>query len=297
MRDVPGCETIVTLVTSYTRTEKYIPLVRNLLDTFWTGRQRRYFLTDGASQTGDDILSFPGLVWVDLLCAGLAEIKLRQPGTKYVFHMLEDHCPLRHCDDDRLKRVFDTAIRNELDAVSFPTYHWPWNETDATIFPDGLVRTWRRKEIFEIDGELLAVVPRDFFRYFQVQPTLWRLDYLNAACAFARTQSINDAWAFEAMRWEEAGRHYISRYDWPSVHHGFLAQGRLNPEAIIFMDRKLAAQPFHALVRDAIGVDSPILFDAAQMLRRAKRSIRNKLSDAKRLAMMKVGQSAVTRSE
>jgi hypothetical protein len=273
--------TIAFIVTSHKGTEKYIPLVRNLLGTFWNEHPPCFFLTDGASQPSEDVLSFPGSTWIELFAAGLARIRQQRPSTKHVFHMLEDHCPLRRCDGGRLDRIFDIASRHDLDAVAFPTYSWPWNQTDTTNFPDGLVRTWRRVETLQVEGELLAAVPPDFFRYFQVQPTLWRLDYLEAACSYAMAQGIGDAWSFEAMRWPQAGRHYVSRYDWPTVHHGFLAQGKLNPAAIIYLDRKRAQRLHRVLVREAIGIESPILFDSIQMLIRTKQLIRRGLADVK----------------
>jgi len=275
-------QNVAFVVTSHSRTEKYIPLVRSLLDTFWPGHPSRFFLTDGVTQPSDDVLSFPGLNWVELLSAGLNRIKQEMPQIKHVFHMLEDHCPLRACDGDRLERIFAIAARHDLVAVAFPTYSWPWHETETGEYADGLVRTWRRKDTRELDGELLAVVPQDFFRYFQVQPTLWRLDYLEAACAYAMAQGITDAWAFEAMRWPNAGRHYVSQYDWPTVHHGFLVQGKLNPAAIVYLDRKRAKLSHRALVRDALGIESPMLFDSIQMLIRTKRLIRHRLAGVKR---------------
>src|SRR5580704_1007389 len=143
---VEGFGSIALIVTAHKRTEKYIPLVRTLLDTFWPEHPSRCFLTDGVSQPANDVCSFPGLTWAELLSAGLARLKKEQPRIRYVFHMLEDHCPLRRCDGERLDHVFAIANRHELDAVAFPTYSWPWNQIESTKYPDGLVRTWRRKE-------------------------------------------------------------------------------------------------------------------------------------------------------
>jgi hypothetical protein len=274
--------TVAFVITSHSGTEKYIPLVRDLLSEFWKDCPQALFLTDGVSQSADDVLSFPNLAWTDLFQAGIEELRRRWPQTTHVFHMLEDHCPLRVCDSERLARIFAIAGDGAMDAVSFPTYAWPWNETDSTVFPDGLVRTWQRKEVIERGGETFAVVPRDFFRYFQVQPTLWRLDYLQVACAHAATAGVNDAWSFEAMRWTGARQHYVSRYEWPTVHHGFLAQGRLNPPAIAYLDRKRAAAPHRALIREAIGVESPLLFDSLQALIRTKGLIRRGFDGVKR---------------
>ncbi|MFZ0426414.1 MAG: hypothetical protein WAL80_26360 [Xanthobacteraceae bacterium] len=257
-------------------------MVRNLLVAFWPEHPQCYVLTDGISQASADVWSFPAASWVELLQAGLARIGQERPQARYVLHMLEDHCPLRRCDAERLARIFAIAAREDFAAISFPTYAWPWHETDPTEHPDGLIRTWRRKETRELEGELFAAVPRKFFRYFQVQPTLWRLDYLQAACAHAQAEGIGDVWAFEAMRWRKAEPHFVSRYDWPTVHHGFLAQGRLNPAAIAYLDRKQAPEPHRTLVREAIGIESPLLFDFIQALSRTKGLIRSGLAGVRR---------------
>lgn len=272
-------------VTAHSRTEKYIPLVRNLIDTFWRSHPPRYFLTDGASQSENDVVSFPRLNWVELAAAGLAQLKHRHPQATHVFLMLEDHCPLRSCDERRLEEIFAIASREKMSAIAFPTYSWPWQETESRSFADGFVRTWRRKETIVRDGELFAVVPRDFFRYFQVQPTLWRFDYLQAACDYALTRGIADAWNFEAMRWTQAMPHYVSQYNWPTVHHGFLEQGKLNRAAIAYLDRCTAIGAHRMLIREAIGFESPLLFDSLQFLTRAKGHIRGGLSRMKRGAL------------
>lgn len=141
--------------------------------------------------------------------------------------------------------------------------------------------------MIERGRELFAVVPVDFFRYFQVQPTLWRLDYLLAACDHALAQGIGDAWSFEAMRWSRALPHYVSQYNWPTVHHGFLVQGELNKAAIAFLDRRNAMSAHRMLVREAIGVGSPTLFDLLQFLNRTKARIRGGLGRVKRAALAK----------
>lgn len=274
-------------VTAHSRTEKYIPLVRNLMDTFWSSHPHRYFLTDGISQSATDVISLSGLNWVELAFGGLARINQKYPHATHVFLMLEDHCPLRACDGARLERIFDIAIREKLPAVAFPTYSWPWYDTESRDYSDGLVRTWRRQEIIERGGEMFAVVPRDFFRYFQVQPTLWRLDYLQAVLDCALTQGLRDAWSFEAMRWPQALPHYVSQYNWPTVHHGFLEQGKLNRVAIDYLDRRRAMDVHRALVREAIGLGSPVLFGSLQFLAHAKLRIRRGLGRVKRSALTK----------
>ena len=81
----------------------------------------------------------------------------------------------------------------------------------------------------------MARVPLNFFRYFQLQPSFWDLDYLIEICREALEKQCFDPWSFESFSYAKPRQHYVSRYEWPSVHHGFLAQGKVNPEAIDFL--------------------------------------------------------------
>lgn len=95
--------------------------------------------------------------------------------------------------------------------------------------------TWREARFREAGGRRFAIVPEDFFRYYQCQPALWDLDYLLAICDRALTLGIRDPWSFEALVPLAPPPHYISELSWPTVHHGFLASGKVNPEAALFM--------------------------------------------------------------
>jgi hypothetical protein len=253
--------TSVIAITTFRKTEKYLPLIESTLDRCWPDHPPAYCFSDGAEKLNHGFtLSYRDASWTEILYKGLREIKDRSPGATHVFHMLDDHCPLRACDTGVLARYHALARRRDLAAVVFPTYHWPWNETESIDYPDGLVRTWRKIEIEAAEGRKIAVVPRDFFRYFQVQPAFWNLDYLIGACHNALERGIRDAWAFEAMRWAGAAQHYVADYNWPTVHHGFLAAGNINPEAIGFIDPKVAHELRTALLLDSIGIDSPTLY-------------------------------------
>ena len=249
----------VILCTTHSKAARYLPLVRSAIDAFWAGRPPVRFLTDGSVELAADVYIESASHFVPLLARGLARLRGEFPNATRVFHMLEDHCPLRACDADRISAVVSIAIDQDLAAVSFPTYHWPWNETDTTEYPDGLVRTWRRIETREISGESLAVVPRDFFRYFQVQPTVWRISYFEQACAAAIAAGVLDPWQFEALRLSNSEQHYVSAYNWPTVHHGFLVQGRINPVAIDFIDKRTGRTFRRELIRDLMGTRSEIL--------------------------------------
>ena len=127
------------------------------------------------------------------------------------------------------------------------------------MYPDGLVRTWRKIEIANFSGNTFAVVPRDFFRYFQLQPTLWRLEYLERVCVAAIAAKKRDPWRFETLRFQDAEQHYISTYDWPTVHHGFLVQGSVNPAAVHYADRAACLRLRRQLIEEVVGVNSEML--------------------------------------
>ena len=269
------------VVSCHAGTEKYIPMVRSLLAAFWPEHPASCFVTDGATQPAEDVWSFPAKAWVELLQAGLARIAQERPQTKYVLHMLEDHCPLRRCDARRLAHIFAIAAREDFAAASFPTYAWPWHETDPTEHPDGLIRTWRRKETREFDGELFAAVPRDFFRYFQVQPTLWRLDYLQAACANALAKRIGDAWASRRC----AGQGPSNTTSRATAGQPFITASSRKEKSM----RRLS--PIGSQARPRIASHpcprhdwdrSPMLFDLIQMLISAKRVLPRTLARVKK---------------
>jgi len=256
-KTIPG---YVIALTTFRRTDRYLPLIECTLDRCWPAHAPTYCLTDGEAKLGrGDTLAYPGASWTQILFNGLCEVKKRNPGLTHMLHVLDDHCPLRPCDETALEGYFELARRNDFATVAFPTYRWPWHETEDKDYPDGLVRTWRKIETIIANGQKLAVVPRDFFRYFQVQPAFWRIEYLIAVCRHALDEGKHDAWGFEAMRWDGAARHYIADYNWPTVHHGFIASGKVNPEAIGFIDERVAPELRNQLLRDSIGVASPTL--------------------------------------
>src|SRR5271166_6347167 len=157
---------IVFLVTTFTRAAKYIPAVTKLIDAHWPDHPLCYFLTDGGVQLTASFLVVRDADWVEMFLKGLGLLRERHPDAKYVFHMLEDHCPLQACDSARIRSIFSSAHRCEFNAVTFPTYQWPWHDTQDSVDADSLVIGWRRSYVRQVGDEKFAMVPRDFFRYF-----------------------------------------------------------------------------------------------------------------------------------
>lgn len=250
---------------------KYATAIETALDACWPAHPTVYFLSD-CDLPG--IRSHTKIVdavdWTAILLEGLMTVRREHPQLDYVFMVLDDHCPLRPCDTAAISAYLDIARARDLAAIAFPTYDWPWERTENLEYPDGLVRTWRCIEVELIEGRRMAVVPRDFFRYFQIQPAFWKIDYLIAACRAALADRITDPWRFEALRWVEAAPHYVAGYDWPSVHHGFIAQGKVNPAAIAYMSRTAAAELHQQLIRDSIGIYSPSLYAACRIAARIR---------------------------
>jgi hypothetical protein len=281
---------IACLVTSHRGNARFLPTIREAIAALWPGHPPLRFLTDGGSD-GPDVFIENETEFVPLLVRGLARLRSAFPRLTHVFLMLEDHCPLRPCDAGQIERVVAQATKHELPAVSFVTYEWPWASTDATEHPDGMVRTWRKIEVATFGGARFAVVPRNFFRYFQVQPTLWRLDYIERICAEALRLGITDPWRFEAMQINGGEQHYVSAYRWPTVHHGFLAQGKINTAAIDFATGSKGVAIRRRLIGEMIGVEREYLY---HLYRAAARG-----ADLTRRGLRKVGtlyQDLVQRS-
>jgi hypothetical protein len=252
-------ETVV-LVSTFGRMKKYAAPIEDAIHCCWPQHPSICFIGDCELLGVNKQFCFFDACWTEILLWSLLRMRKERSGIKYVFHMLDDHCPLRPCDTEAISAYLEIANGHDLPVISFPTYEWPWDQTEHTAYPDHLVRTWRKVEVDIMDGRRLAIVPRDFFRYFQVQPAWWNSEYLVEACEIALDKGIRDPWAFEAMRWERASQHYVAGYNWPNVHHGFMAAGKINHAAISYMSRSAAAKLHTQLIQDAVGINSLALY-------------------------------------
>jgi hypothetical protein len=251
------------LISTFSRMKKYAPAIEATIDRCWPQHPKQYFIADCELPCVTEQLCFVGSCWTEMLLLGLLRLREENPRLKHVFYMLDDHCPLRPCDTIAISAYLKIAQSHGLDVIWFPTFHWPW-ATGVIEYPRSL-----RVDVDVIDGRRLAIVPRGFFRYFAMQPAFWRLDYLVDACKAALDRQIRDPWAFEAMQWEGAAQHYVAEYNWPSVHHGFIAAGQTNPEAVLFMSPTNAAELRGQLIRDAIGVNCAALYRMQRWFMRA----------------------------
>ena len=262
---------MVMLTSTFSRMTKYAPAIAAAIDRNWPQHPRNYFIADCEVPQIQAQFSFPAACWTEVLLFGLIQIKGKHPGLTHVFYMIDDHCPLQPCDAEVISAYFEIARRRDLAAVWFPTFEWPW-ETARIEYP-----TAQKIDIDIVDGRRLAVVPRDFFRYFAVQPACWNLDYLIKACKVALDKGIRDTWAFEALQWEGAARHFVADYNWPSVHHGFMAAGNINPTAIAYMSRTNAAELRGQLLRDSIGINNAALYRMYCRVRRLGHAVKTRL--------------------
>jgi hypothetical protein len=259
---------VIMLTSTFKRMANYAPAVEAALDRCWPQHPRNYFIADCEMPQVRDHFSFVSGSWTEVLLHGLLAAQEQYPALDYVFLMLDDHCPLRPCDAVAISAYLEIARSGNLAVISFPTYEWPWDETTVTEYPDGLVRMWRRAEIDVIDGRRLAMVPRDFFRYFQVQPAFWNIEYLITACRAALASGIRDPWAFEGMRLDGTRQHYVADYNWPNVHHGFITAAKINPAAISYMSKKAAPELRRKLIREVVGVNSVAIYRLYRLCRR-----------------------------
>lgn len=210
-------------------------MLARALHAAWPGGGRVYtVLPPAADPSGLDspiLCSSSG--WVSMLAESLDRLRAADPGLTHVFTLIDDHCPLTPCDPEALDRVLRAAREADLACVSCVTYAWPWDRSEtASRDARGRTMTWSEIRIVHSGGTDFAEVPADFFRYNQCQPSLWRLDYLRGLCAEALDRGIDDPWTFEAELYPGQRPHFVSALSWPSVHHGFLAEGRVNPEAL-----------------------------------------------------------------
>ena len=65
MAEVPN-DGVVLLVTTFSRAQKYIPIVEKQLDALWVDHPLCYFLTDSDAQQVRDILTVRDADWVGM---------------------------------------------------------------------------------------------------------------------------------------------------------------------------------------------------------------------------------------
>ena len=257
-------------------------LIMPSLDTLWSGHPPVFSVLP----PGTAVAPGPGVItgsqsgWVALLREALLALRARQPDCRYVFSFIEDHCPLHVVDAVRVARFLDDAMASDRACTSFVTYDWPWDKTAPDDrAADGRTMTWRERAIEDTPAGRVARVPDDFFRYNQCQPSLWNIDYYLSLCDQALAAGIDNPWAFEEAVFPRQAPHFIADYAWPSVHHGFMAQGVINPEAIRVVSRRVAPLR-RRLIAEYLTVRGvwPLLADvwlrpAWQQLRRALRQL------------------------
>ncbi|MBK8725006.1 MAG: hypothetical protein IPL96_02835 [Holophagaceae bacterium] len=186
--------------------------------------------------------------WVSMLRESLLYMKTRHPAVTHLLSLIDDHCPLRPCDGDRLASAIRSAVAEDMKCVAFVTYEWPWSRTAVNSVDErGRRVTWTKVDIRQVGGLKFARVPSDFFRYNQCQPALWDLDYCLSLCEQALALGIDDPWTFESHLFPGQPQHYVSDYRWPTVHHGFMATGQVNAEAVLYARGSTPAA--HALGR------------------------------------------------
>jgi hypothetical protein len=255
----------VLLVSTFTKMGKFIPAVKIAIDRCWPTHPTVYFISDYPLPNIANQFVQCGASWTEVLLHGISAVRERHPALDYIFLMLEDHCPLQACDPSTLTAYFDIIRRHQLAVVWFPTFEWPWKASHIA-HPAVPSRSGHRIQIEMLEDRRFAVVPRNFFRYFALQPAYWDVQYLTSVCRAALDSEITDPWRFEQMAWDGARQHYVAEYKWASVHHGFMAAGKPNPAAIPYMSRTAVPELRQQLIREA-GFDSVFVYQLYRILK------------------------------
>lgn len=212
--------------------ETYCPLLARHLDATWPGHPPlHYALPAGRTAPYERTIPTTATAWTAVLLEGLSH--LRDRGAARVFVLLEDHVPLWRCDAAVVEAVFRTAAAEDLAAVFFTKYDWPW--------PTGA------EEVLALGGQRLVRVPADYRCYNQCQPAVWRADYLASLLAEALRRGIEDPWTFERFSLPGQPPHYVSEYRWPSRHCGYRRRGRIYLRSLYAIE-----QPAGRELRDAL---------------------------------------------
>ena len=132
---------------TYSGVAKYFARVFSLFDLFWPNHPQVVILCEDENLGTKNATIGKENTWLDNLFRGLLSIKSSNPKVTHVFMLLDDHYPLRACDEALIATEFRTIVKNLLACVSFVTYEWPWTTTEHVEYSDGMIRTWRRIDI------------------------------------------------------------------------------------------------------------------------------------------------------
>lgn len=238
------------LIATCEKHERFIPAVRDTLKLHWPTHPPATVLTDGRL-VGEGVYCRPGLSFVALLHAGLERLGARSPVPSHVYLMLEDLCPLWPVDMAYLARLEAAAVGGDLPAVHMlfkPRRAWPRRDFAPTAERIGGVELYRWSDRYVPKNALVA--------------TLWQRAALASLCKRMLDAGVSDPWTFEAAPNPASVAHRVATLRWPTVKHGFLRKGALNPRAV--RDLKVRPSPLRdALRREFCGATSRFAVERA----------------------------------
>src|SRR5262245_7926897 len=121
---------------TWSRVAKYCNRVLPLLDAFWPDHPPTIILSDHDNLDAKHIFVKRSNNWLDILYSGLLAIKSSNPAITHLLLMLDDHYPLRSCDQSLISANYAAVVKHGLACVSFVTYAWPWTITEHREYPD-----------------------------------------------------------------------------------------------------------------------------------------------------------------
>lgn len=195
---------MILIILTFHGYEKYCNAFLEYLKYTWPNHPEIWFLTDGKTIGYPNVISIDSDQWLIVLHEGLKQIKNIYPQLDYAYLVLEDLIPLVKVSNSHLAKVESIITKHQLDCVSFVVYDHKYLGND----------------MMEIDGISFYRLPPDFPFYSQLQPAIWKVEYLQEICQHAYEQKTLDPWSFEKIFLGK--QHYVSEYSWPSVMHGFL---------------------------------------------------------------------------
>ncbi len=243
--------------------EGYIPNVLRNLDLFWPGRPRTIVVTDG-DWDDSEVIRRPGLSFVELLEAAVAEVRHRVPSARHVFLMLEDLCPLAPVDEVVVAQAQDLLRSHDKKFMAMiwpcpkggPLRYGEWEENG--VLKEGPVRLVKFPQHCEFKNSLVSAT--------------WEIQHLEDVIADKRAKGISNPWEFETPAEGDDEDHYMFEGIWPTWKDGFSARGKINGRLVT--RQHLPNSPLLSqLRRQYCGFDSYIAAGAKYTGQRLGRSL------------------------
>lgn len=204
---------MMILMCTYSHNEPYVDLCVDILGQFWPGHPELVVCSDRGNFVYANKVVTPGATWTGVLAGGLRGLQDsgRVGERDQVLLLLEDHVPSGPVPTSVIERLLPFLDARRAGYVNLSGH--------GASAPAG-----------KVEGCDIHVL--DMYHFSSLHPAIWTVAHLARTLDYARENGLESPWQFECIRLPGSEHLTTQGVLWPSVHGGFLWQGRVNVPAL-----------------------------------------------------------------